>query len=85
MATQPPLTSRHLLGSGEDERAAQEEVEVEHVGHLIRSHQGIGSATPASSGHTAWQGKRRIGNHTQPAQPGPTQARDSLVSQDTWH
>lgn len=39
MATQPPLTSRHLLGSGEDERAPQEEVEVEHVGHLIRSHQ----------------------------------------------
>lgn len=39
MATQPPLTCRHLLGSSEDEWAPQEEVEVEHVGHLVRSHQ----------------------------------------------
>lgn len=33
------LTSRHVLGAGEDERAPQEEVEVEGVGHLVGSHQ----------------------------------------------
>lgn len=69
------LTSGHLLGTGEDKRAPQEEVEVKHVGHLIRSHQRVGSATPASSGHTTWQGEES--EKPDPACPHP--GRDPLV------
>lgn len=69
------LTSGHLLGTGEDERAPQEEVEVKHVGHLIGSHQRVGSAAPASSGHTTWQGEKS--EIPDPACPHP--GRDPLV------
>lgn len=73
------LTCRHLLGTGKDKRASQEEVEVKDVGHLIRSHQRVGSATAASTGHTTWQGEEEEGGKPEPASApdlgqGPTGA-----------
>lgn len=59
------LTSGHLLGTGKDKWAPQEEVEVKDVGHLIGSHQRVGSAAPTSSGHATWQEEEEVGNQTQ--------------------